>query len=124
MTTVNEPVWRTALSGAQILFVAFGATVLVPLLTGLNPSLALLGAGVGTLIFQICTKRQVPIYLGSSFAFIAPGHLLGANLGHAGDPRCAGFGQLSFITSPPVSSNGVASASSIACCRRSSSARW
>ena len=72
MTTVNEPVWRTALSGAQILFVAFGATVLVPLLTGLNPSLALLGAGVGTLIFQICTKRQVPIYLGSSFAFIAP----------------------------------------------------
>ena len=72
MTTVNEPVWRTALSGAQILFVAFGATVLVPLLTGLNPSLALLGAGVGTLIFQICTKREVPIYLGSSFAFIAP----------------------------------------------------
>ncbi len=68
----HEPTWRTALSGAQVLFVAFGATVLVPLLTGLNPSLALLGAGVGTLIFQLCTKRQVPIYLGSSFAFIAP----------------------------------------------------
>jgi uracil permease len=72
MNHSNDPVWRTALSGAQILFVAFGATVLVPLLTGLNPSLALLGAGVGTLIFQLCTKRQVPIYLGSSFAFIAP----------------------------------------------------
>ncbi|GBG03607.1 uracil permease [Azospira sp. I13] len=72
MTTAPAPTWRTALSGAQILFVAFGATVLVPLLTGLNPSLALLGAGVGTLIFQVCTKRQVPIYLGSSFAFIAP----------------------------------------------------
>ncbi|NHC05330.1 uracil-xanthine permease family protein [Azonexus fungiphilus] len=72
MSHTHDPVWRTALSGAQILFVAFGATVLVPLLTGLNPSLALLGAGVGTLIFQICTKRQVPIYLGSSFAFIAP----------------------------------------------------
>ena len=71
-TRANEPVWRTALSGAQILFVAFGATVLVPLLTGLNPSLALLGAGIGTLIFQVCTKREVPIYLGSSFAFIAP----------------------------------------------------
>ena len=68
----KDPVWRTALSGAQILFVAFGATVLVPLLTGLNPSLALLGAGIGTLVFQLCTKRQVPIYLGSSFAFIAP----------------------------------------------------
>jgi len=72
MSTTQEPVWRTALSGAQILFVAFGATVLVPLLTGLNPSLALLGAGIGTLVFQLCTKRQVPIYLGSSFAFIAP----------------------------------------------------
>ncbi len=72
LPTAPDPVWRTALSGAQILFVAFGATVLVPLLTGLNPSLALLGAGIGTLIFQICTKRQVPIYLGSSFAFIAP----------------------------------------------------
>ncbi len=72
MSKHKEPVWRTALSGAQILFVAFGATVLVPLLTGLNPSLALLGAGIGTLIFQICTKQQVPIYLGSSFAFIGP----------------------------------------------------
>lgn len=72
MSVANEPVWRTALSGAQILFVAFGATVLVPLLTGLNPSLALLGAGIGTLVFQLCTRRQVPIYLGSSFAFIAP----------------------------------------------------
>ncbi len=72
MTQKPDPTWRTALSGAQILFVAFGATVLVPLLTGLNPSLALLGAGVGSLIFQICTRRQVPIYLGSSFAFIAP----------------------------------------------------
>jgi len=72
MTTTHEPVWRTALAGAQILFVAFGATVLVPLLTGLNPSLALLGAGIGTLIFQLCTRRQVPTYLGSSFAFIAP----------------------------------------------------
>lgn len=72
MHSANDPVWRTALSGAQILFVAFGATVLVPLLTGLNPSLALLGAGIGTLVFQGCTRREVPIYLGSSFAFIAP----------------------------------------------------
>jgi len=63
---------KTAIAGAQILFVAFGATVLVPLLTGLNPSLALLGAGIGTLVFQLVTRREVPIYLGSSFAFIAP----------------------------------------------------
>ena len=63
---------ETAIAGAQILFVAFGAMVLVPLLTGLNPALALLGAGIGTLLFQLLTSRKVPIFLGSSFAFIAP----------------------------------------------------
>ncbi|AUN93609.1 uracil-xanthine permease family protein [Pseudazoarcus pumilus] len=68
----KEPVWRQAIAGGQILFVAFGALVLVPLLTGLNPSMALLGAGVGTLLFQWITRREVPIFLGSSFAFIAP----------------------------------------------------
>lgn len=63
---------KLAISGAQILFVAFGAMVLVPLLTGLNPAMALLGAGLGTLLFQLLTKQKVPIFLGSSFAFIAP----------------------------------------------------
>ena len=58
--------------GAQFLFVAFGATVLVPLLVGLDPSVALVTAGVGTLIFPAVTKGKVPIVLGSSFAFIAP----------------------------------------------------
>ncbi|MDX5363596.1 MAG: uracil-xanthine permease family protein [Pseudazoarcus pumilus] len=70
--SAKEPVWRQAIAGGQILFVAFGALVLVPLLTGLNPSMALLGAGVGTLLFQWITRREVPIFLGSSFAFIAP----------------------------------------------------
>ncbi|QEY25625.1 uracil-xanthine permease family protein [Neisseria zalophi] len=63
---------KLAISGAQILFVAFGAMVLVPLLTGLNPSMALLGAGIGTLLFQVVTRFKVPVFLGSSFAFIAP----------------------------------------------------
>jgi len=58
--------------GAQMLFVAFGALVLVPLLTGLDPNVALFTAGVGTLIYQALTKFQIPIFLGSSFAFIAP----------------------------------------------------
>ena len=62
---------KQSVAGLQILFVAFGAMVLVPLLTGLNPSMALLGAGVGTLLFQLCTRRQVPIFLGSSFACTA-----------------------------------------------------
>ncbi|ASI95735.1 uracil-xanthine permease [Vibrio rotiferianus] len=63
---------KNALQGAQMLFVAFGALVLVPLLTGLDPNVALFGAGVGTLLFQLITKRSVPIFLASSFAFIAP----------------------------------------------------
>lgn len=58
--------------GAQMLFVAFGALVLVPLLTGLDPNVALFTAGVGTLIFQAVTRGRVPIFLASSFAFIAP----------------------------------------------------
>ena len=65
------PIQKTVV-GAQFLFVAFGATVLVPLLVGLDPSVALLAAGVGTLIFHAVTKGKVPIFLGSSFAFIAP----------------------------------------------------
>ena len=54
----------------QHLIAMFGATVLVPMLTGLNPSIALLSAGIGTLIFHVCTKGEVPVFLGSSFAFI------------------------------------------------------
>lgn len=61
-----------ALQGAQMLFVAFGALVLMPLLTGLDTSVALFTAGIGTLLFQLITKRQIPIFLASSFAFIAP----------------------------------------------------
>lgn len=55
----------------QHLIAMFGATVLVPMLTGLNPSVALLSAGVGTLIFHWVTGGTVPVFLGSSFAFIA-----------------------------------------------------
>ncbi len=61
-----------SLLGAQMLFVAFGALVLVPILTGLDPNVALFTAGVGTLVFQIITKGKVPVFLASSFAFIAP----------------------------------------------------
>ncbi len=59
--------------GLQFLFVAFGALVLVPILTGLNPSVALFTAGIGTIVFQLINKKDVPpIFLASSFAFIAP----------------------------------------------------
>ncbi len=56
--------------GLQHVLAMFGATVLVPFLTGLNPSIALLTAGIGTLLFHLCTKGIVPVFLGSSFAFI------------------------------------------------------
>jgi len=56
--------------GFQQMFVMFGATVLVPLLTGLDMGVTLFTAGIGTLLFHIITKFEVPVFLGSSFAFI------------------------------------------------------
>ena len=72
METANLSSARKTIVGIQFLFVAFGATVLVPLLVGLDPATALFTAGLGTLIFHLVTKGKVPIFLGSSFAFIAP----------------------------------------------------
>ena len=74
----NEPVYdaralgkgRMAVLGAQHLFAMFGATVLVPVITGLSISATLLFAGVGTLLFHALTKFKVPAFLGSSFAFL------------------------------------------------------
>ncbi|MBR8462238.1 uracil-xanthine permease [Campylobacter sp. faydin G-24] len=64
---------KDSLIGVQFLFVAFGALVLVPILTGLDANVALFTAGLGTLLFQIITRKNVPpIFLASSFAFIAP----------------------------------------------------
>ncbi len=63
---------KDSLLGAQMLFVAFGALVLVPLLTGLDPNIALFTAGAGTLIFQAITRGKVPVFLASSFAFLPP----------------------------------------------------
>ncbi len=70
--TSAAAVVRQIMMGGQMLFVAFGALVLVPLLTGLDANVAFFTAGVGTLIFQLVTRRQVPVFLASSFAFIAP----------------------------------------------------
>ncbi len=64
--------FKNTVLGVQFLFVAFGATVLVPLLVGIDPAVALFTAGIGTLLFHLITKGQVPVFLGSSFAFIAP----------------------------------------------------
>lgn len=63
-------VGRMTILGLQHLFAMFGATVLVPVITGLSVSSTLLFAGIGTLIFHLCTKGKVPAFLGSSFAFL------------------------------------------------------
>ena len=60
------------LLGLQHLFAAFSATLLVPIIVGIDPSIALFSQGIGTLIFHLCTKNKVPVFLGSSFAFIPP----------------------------------------------------
>ena len=77
-TVINGPVYdartlgtpRMLVLGLQHMFAMFGATVLVPLLTGLDIATTLLFAGLGTLLFHVLTKRKVPAFLGSSFAFI------------------------------------------------------
>ncbi len=69
--------------GLQHFLAMFGATVLVPLLTGLDPLVALFTAGVGTWVFHLVTGRKVPVFLGSSFAFIAPIVLVAKNQGLA-----------------------------------------
>ncbi|MDO4431134.1 MAG: NCS2 family protein [Lonepinella koalarum] len=71
-TEIQQSKAKQAFVGLQMLFVAFGALVLVPLITGLDANTALLTAGIGTLLFQLCTGKQIPIFLASSFAFIAP----------------------------------------------------
>ena len=68
--------------GLQHTIAMFGATVLVPLITGLDASVALVAAGVGTLLFHLVTKQMVPVFLGSSFAFIAP-ILVGVDRGYS-----------------------------------------
>ncbi len=93
--TIREEAKRMVLA-IQHLIAMFGATILVPVLTGLNPSVALIAAGCGTLIFHLCTKGKVPAFLGSSFAFIpviiAAGELNGGDLAYAqGGLLVAGF---------------------------------
>jgi uracil permease len=96
---MQEGFLKTFILGIQMLFVAFGALVLVPLLTGLDPSIALFTAGAGTLVFQVVTKRKIPVFLASSFAFIAPISYGIKNFGVGetlGGLACAGLAYIIF----------------------------
>lgn len=108
MNEVNLTPGRKTIVGVQFLFVAFGSTVLVPLLVGLDPATALFSAGIGTLIFHLITKGMVPIFLGSSFAFIAPIIAASEQWGMPG--TLAGFAGVSlvyFLTSALVKWKGM-----------------
>lgn len=78
------PFAKKTILGMQMLFVAFGATVLVPLLIGINPAIALFTAGLGTLAFHLITGGVVPVFLGSSFIFIVPIIAATAMYGYSG----------------------------------------
>jgi len=98
---------RMGVLGVQHMFAMFGATILVPILTGLSPSATLLWAGLGTLLFHFLTKRMVPAFLGSSFAYLA-GYF--ALTGLAGS---AGYEKLTKVVALQYACLGVAASSVI-----------
>lgn len=82
-------VTKMGVLGVQHMFAMFGATILVPILTGLSPSATLLWAGCGTLIFHLITNKMVPAFLGSSFAYLAGYFALAGMSGTAGYEDCS-----------------------------------
>ena len=108
MDDLNLTPFRKTVVGVQFLFVAFGSTVLVPLLVGLDPATALFSAGIGTLIFHLVTKGIVPIFLGSSFAFISPIILASAEWGLSGTLTAfAGVSLIYFLMAGLVKWKGM-----------------
>ena len=84
-----KSIGRWIVLSLQHVFAMFGATVLVPLLTGLDVGVALVASGIGTLIYILCTRAKVPVYLGSSFAYIVP---ISAAIASSGGPGSAYLG--------------------------------
>jgi uracil permease len=83
-TDEKLPILQALPLSAQHLMAMFGATVLVPYLTGLNPGIGLMTSGIGTIIYLICVRNKIPSFLGSSFAFIAPLIAVGGGAGANG----------------------------------------
>ncbi len=77
----HVPVRRAIPLGIQHMMSMFGSTVLVPVLTGLDPNLAIMCSGIGTICYLLVTGNKIPSYLGSSFAFISPIVIIGATRG-------------------------------------------
>lgn len=98
----KDPLGKMVLLGVQHTFAMFGATVLVPALTGLDPAVALFCAGGGTLIFHLITKNKVPAFLGSSFAFI--GAIIAVASMMSGSSE---IGSAQYMTGMPYATGGV-----------------
>jgi len=84
------PIAKAIPLALQHLMAMFGATVLVPILTGLDPGIGLMTSGIGTIIYLICVRNKIPSYLGSSFAFIAPLIAVGGGPGGKNIPAALG----------------------------------
>lgn len=84
------PLSRAIPLSLQHLMAMFGATVLVPILTGLDPGVGLMTSGIGTILYLICVRNKIPSYLGSSFAFIAPIIVVGGGPGGKNIPAALG----------------------------------
>ncbi|MEG1395285.1 MAG: solute carrier family 23 protein, partial [Clostridia bacterium] len=88
---------KDALLSFQHVFAMLGATILVPMLTNMSISVALMSAGIGTLIFYFITKKKVPVFLGSSFAFLTALQAQMGDKGAIGSPTWnLAMGQLSI----------------------------
>jgi uracil-xanthine permease len=89
-TDEKLPLLQALPLSAQHLMAMFGATVLVPILTGLDPGVGLMTSGIGTILYLICVRNKIPSYLGSSFAFIAPLIAVGGGPGGKNIPAALG----------------------------------
>jgi len=89
-TDETMPLAKAIPLSLQHLMAMFGATVLVPILTGLDPGVGLMTSGIGTILYLICVRNKIPSYLGSSFAFIAPIIAVGGGPGGANIPAALG----------------------------------
>lgn len=89
-TDETLPIARAIPLALQHLMAMFGATVLVPILTGLDPGVGLMTSGIGTILYLICVRNKIPSYLGSSFAFIAPLIAVGGGPGGKNIPAALG----------------------------------
>lgn len=106
-TASKQNLWKNIVIGLQHTLAMFGATVLVPLLTGLDVGVTLFCAGVGTLLFHLCTKGKVPSFLGSSFAFIGAVVAVAQRAGSLEAGEAVSVGHPAYQAALPYATGGI-----------------